>query len=194
VKRAIDRDPILREARARISTAEAAARAIGAELRPDLVLSGTFSGRMGTADPTNGPVPGRAGPLPTVPNWDVGLVLRWPFWDPVVRARRDAAASRAAVARADLSVEARQSQAAVARAYVDFDVARATLASLERSVEAARANSAQADARFKAGLGTSLELADAEGLRTDAEIQLAVGRFDILRERALLTRLLAEEL
>jgi outer membrane protein TolC len=194
VRRAIEHDPALQEARARIATAEAAARAIGAELRPDIVLSGTFSGRMGTADPSGGPVPGRAGPLPTVPNWDVGLVLKWPLWDGVVRARREAAASRADVARADLSVEARQDEAAVARAYVDLDVARATLASLERSVEAARANSAQADARFKAGLGTSLELADAEALRTDAEIQLAVGRFDILRARARLTHLLAEEL
>jgi outer membrane protein TolC len=194
LRRALDHDPSLQEARAQIAVAEAAARAIGAERRPDLVLTGTFSGRMGTADPAGGPVPGRAGPLPTVPNWDVGLVLRWPFWDPVVRARRDAAASRGEVARADLAAGARQAEAAVARAYVDLDVARATLASLERAVEAARANGAQADARFKAGLGTSLELADAEALRTDAEIQLAVGRFDILRGRAVLTRLLAEEL
>jgi outer membrane protein TolC len=194
IKRALERDPALREAHARIAGAEAAARAIGAELRPDLALTGTFSGRMGTADPSGGPVPGRAGPLPTVPNWDVGLVLRWPFWDAVVRARSDAAARRAEVARAELAAQSRVEEAAVARAYVDLEVARATLASLERAVEAARANGAQADARFRAGLGTSLELADAEALRTDAEIQLAVGRFDVLRGRAVLTRLLAEEL
>jgi outer membrane protein TolC len=64
---------------------------------------------------------------------------------------------------------------------------------LARAVEAAQANYAQAEARFKAGLGTSLELADAEAVRTDAEIQLAVGRYDALRARAFLARLFAEE-
>jgi outer membrane protein TolC len=194
VRRALEREPALREAQARAAGAEQAARAIGAELRPDLALTATISGRMGTADPSGGPVPPPAGPLPTVPNWDLGVVLRWPFGDAVVRARREAAARRAEVARTELAVASRAAEAAVARAYVAFELARATLTSLERAVDAARANGAQADARFKAGLGTSLELADAEALRTDAEIQLAVGRFDVLRGRAVLTRLLAEEL
>ena len=193
IQRAIARDPALLDARSQIASAETTARAIGAELRPDLVLTGTFSGRMGTAEPSSGPVPTRAGPLPTVPNWDLGVVLRWPFWDAVVRARRDAAASRAEVARGELATAAREEEAAVARAYVELDVARATLGSLGHAVEAAVANGAQADARFRAGLGTSLELADAEALRTDAEIQLAVGRFDVLRARAVLARLLAED-
>jgi len=61
-------------------------------------------------------------------------------------------------------------------------------------VDAAHANYAQAEARFKAGLGTSLELADAEAVRTDAEIQLAIGRFEALRARAVLGRLTAEGL
>jgi outer membrane protein len=158
------------------------------------VLTGTFSGRIGTATPSGGPVDDKYGPLPSVPNWDVGLVLRWPLFDAVVRARRDAAASRAEVARADLAVLCRAATAAVDGAYVDLDIAQATLGSLARAVDAAVANDAQADARFKAGLGTSLELADAEALRTDAEIQLAVGRFDVFRARAVLIRLLAEEL
>jgi outer membrane protein len=76
---------------------------------------------------------------------------------------------------------------------VTAQVAQVALVALRRSVDAARANYAQADARFKAGLGTSLELADAEAVRTDAEIQLAVGEYDIQRARAALARLLAEE-
>jgi outer membrane protein len=194
VRAAFARAPGLQEARARLASAESVARAIGAESRPDLVLTGTFSGRIGTATPSGGPVDDKYGPLPSVPNWDVGLVLRWPLFDAVVRARRDAAASRAEVARADLAVLCRAATAAVDGAYVDLDIAQATLGSLARAVDAAVANDAQADARFKAGLGTSLELADAEALRTDAEIQLAVGRFDVFRARAVLIRLLAEEL
>jgi len=189
---ALTRDPVLLEARARASTADALATAIGAELRPDLALTATLSGRAGTAPPSSGSISDRYGPLPLVPNWDVGLVLRWPLYDPVVAARREAAASRADVARADLAFLSQQEGAAVEQAYVSLEVSQAALVSLGRAVEAAQANYAQAEARFKAGLGTSLELADAEAVRTDAEIQLAVGEFDARRARAVLGRLIAE--
>jgi outer membrane protein TolC len=189
---ALERDPALQEARARIGAADAVARATGAELRPDLALTATLSGRAGTATPSSGSISDRFGPLPLVPNWDVGLVLRVPLYDAVVAARRDAAASRGDVARADVSALAQQEGAAVQQAYVSLEVSTAALRSLDRAVEAARANYAQAEARFKAGLGTSLELADAEAVRTDAEIQLAVGEFDNRRARAVLGRLIAE--
>ena len=64
--------------------------------------------------------------------------------------------------------------------YEAVQVAQAALIGLQRAVDAAHANYAQAEARFKAGLGTSLELADAEAVRTETEIQLAVGRYDVL--------------
>jgi outer membrane protein TolC len=194
LERAIARDPVLDEARSRVRGADAVTRAIAAEMRPDLALTATFSGRAGTATASTGSVSDKYGPLPTVPNWDVGLVLRWPLYDPVVNARRGAAGARAEAARADAATLSQQETAAVEQAYVSLDVARNALGSLAEAVEAARANYAQAEARFKAGLGTSLELADAESLRTDAEIQLAVGEFDALRARALIGRLIAEGL
>ena len=193
LKQALERDPSLQEARARVRGAEAVTEAIGAELRPDLVLSATFSERAGTATPSSGPVSPDYGPLPNVPNWDLGLLLRWPIYDPVVAARRHAAAARIDVARADLESMAQQESAAVQQGYEEVQVAQAALVGLQRAVDAAHANYAQAEARFKAGLGTSLELADAEAVRTETEIQLAVGRYDVLRARALLARLFGEE-
>ncbi|HEY8925074.1 MAG TPA: TolC family protein [Polyangia bacterium] len=189
IRRALDRDPTLDEARSRIRGGEALARAIGAEMRPDLSLTATLSARDGTAANAD---PYRY--LPGVPNWDAGLVLRVPLYDPVVSARRDAAAARVEAVRADLATLTQQERAAVQRAYVALEVSRAALVSLTRAVDAAHANYAQAEARFKAGLGTSLELADAEAVRTDAEIQLAIGRFEALRARAVLGRLTAEGL
>jgi outer membrane protein len=194
LQQAIDRDPLLQEARSRVAGAQAASDAIAAELRPDLALTATFSGRAGSADSTSGPADNRYGPLPVLPNWDVGLVLRWPLYDPVVGARQKAAAARTEVARADVAVLSQAEAGAVQEAYLGLEIAQATLTSLDRAVAAARANYAQAEARFKAGLGTSLELADAEALRTDAEIQLAVGQFEALRTRAVLARLMAEGL
>src|SRR5262249_22958646 len=95
-------------------------------------------------------------------------------------------------ARADLAAQTQQEAAVVQQSYVTVEIAQAAVVGLQRAVEAATANYAQAEARFKAGLGTSLELADAEAVRTDAEIQLAVGRYDVLRARAFLARMLGE--
>jgi outer membrane protein TolC len=71
-------------------------------------------------------------------------------------------------------------------------VARDVLPGLQHAVDAAHANYAQADARFRSGLGTSIELADAEAVRTDAEIRLALGQFELARARAAFGRSIAE--
>jgi len=187
------RDPVLQETRARLATQQAITRAIGAEMRPDILLTGTFSGRAGGATPNAGPAANGGGWLPDVPNWDAGLVLRWPLFDGIVAARQRASSARERALLSNLEAIVQQEVAAIQRAYVGAAVARASLASLARSVDAARENYAQAEARFKAGLGTALELADAEYLRTDAEIQLAGGQYELSRARAVLGKLLAEE-
>jgi outer membrane protein len=190
---AATRDPVLQEARARLATQQAITRAIGAEMRPDILATGTFSGRSGGATPSSGVAANYGGWLPDVPNWDVGLILRWPLFDGIVNARQRASSARERTLQSELEAVVQQEVSEIQRAYVAAEVAQASLASLTRSVEAAVANYAQAEARFKAGLGTALELADAEYLRTDAEIQLAGGQFELSRARAVLGKLLAEE-
>ena len=187
------RDPVLFEARARIKAQQAVTRAIGTETRPDLMLTAALSGRAGGAAPSAGSSATYAGLVPDVPNWDVGLVMRWPFYDAVVAARQRASAAREQALQSDLAAIVQRESAGIQQAYVSTQVARASLGCLQRSVDAARANYAQAEARWKAGLGTALELADAEYLRTDAEIQLAGGQFELSRARAILGKLLAEE-
>ena len=147
----------------------------------------------GGATPNSGPQATYGGWLPDVPNWDIGLILRWPLYDGVIAARQRASAAQEAAFSSDLEAISQQESAAIQLAYVTTEVARAQLTSLQRAVDAARANYAQAEARFKSGLGTALELADAEYLRTDAEIQLAGGQFELSRARAVLGKLIAEE-
>jgi outer membrane protein len=185
-------DPILQAALARLRAQQAATRAIQAELRPNLALSATFSGREGGAPPASGDVGEHEGSLPAVPNWDVGLILRWPLYDGVVLARRDASLQREQVRKAELDLVKQQQVAAIGQAHVNVTVTRAALAALEHALEAAKANYDQADARFKAGLANTVELADAEAVRTEAEIQLALGRLEVARARAELGRLIAE--
>lgn len=193
-KQAAAADPRLREAIAQLQAAEARTHAIDAEARPSFELTATVSARAGGALPSgNGEAAKLDGWVPNVPNWDLGVVFTWPLFDANVNARAEAARSDER-ARSEEIAEVRHDQVAAIRlAYATVVVARTALPGLQRSVDAALANYAQADARFKAGLGTSVELADAEGVRTDAEIQLALGNFELARARAELGRTIAEE-
>ena len=147
-----------------------------------------------TGTPTAGPPVSGAGWVPEVPNWDVGLVLSWPLFDGVIAARRDAARAAEQVRRDEIDVRREQETADVRQGFVRVEVARTALIGLENTVVASRANYAQADARFGAGIGNAVELADAEALRTDAEIQLAIGQFALARARAAFGRAIAEGL
>jgi outer membrane protein len=186
------RDPRILGAIAQLRTQEDQTRAIRAATRPDLSLTGTISGRAGGAPPSSGDSAQYDGWLPNVPNWDVGAVFSWPLFDPVVHARAEASHSAEQVRREELNQARFEEVAAIREAYVDVVVAREALPALQQSLEAARANWAQADARFRAGLGTAVELADAEALLADGEINLALGVFDVARTRAVFGRRIAE--
>lgn len=195
IQQASARDPRVLEAVARLRAEEQRTRAIAAELRPNLSLTASLSGRAGGAPPSgNGESANASGFLPNVPNWDVGLVFSWPLFDGVIGARKDASRALEEVRRQEVAVVKTQQIAAIRQTYVAFDVARAAIPGLQRAAEAARGNYAQAEARFRSGLGTSVELADAEALRTDAEIQVALGQFQLARARSELGRAIAEGL
>jgi outer membrane protein len=187
------RDPRLLAAIAALRAEEQRTTAIGAQLRPRPFLDGhdLRTRRRGAAFGQRRAAAG-AGWLPNVPNWDVGVVLGWPIFEGTIQARRDASRAREEVRRDEVAGVQQEQVAAIRRAYAAVDVARAVLPGLERAVEAAHANYAQADARFRAGLGTSVELADAEALSTEAEIQVALGQFEIARARAAFGRAVAE--
>ncbi len=195
IQQAAARDPRILEAVSRLKAEEERTRAIGAELRPDVSLTATISGRAGGATPSgNGEAANAGGWLPNVPNWDVGLVLSWPLFEGTINARKEASRAVQEVRRDEIALVRYQQVAAIHEAYGAVVVARTMLPGLQHAVDAAIANYAQADARFKAGLGTSVELADAEAIRTDAEIRAVLGQFEVTRARAAFGRTIAEGL
>ncbi|HEX7479127.1 MAG TPA: TolC family protein [Polyangiales bacterium] len=195
LRQAAARDPAILELLAQLQADELKTRAIASELRPDLSLTATVSGRAGGAPPSgNGRAALADGFVPDVVNWDLGVVFTWPLFDATVGARKAASLADAQVRRAELASARYQQAAAIRAAYLAVDVARMALPARKRAVQAAQANHAQADARFRAGLGTSVELADAEALREQAEVQLAVGQFELARARAAFGRAIAEGL
>ena len=188
------KDPSVRAAQARVAAQEATTRVFTTALLPELFITGTLSGRAGGAPTPTGAVPSGSGYVPNVPNWDAAIVLSWPVLDFGVFAQRSASQSQERARQAELVEAGQQSTTAIEQAYASLEVAQAAVPGLQEALNAAVANSAQADARFREGLGTSVELADSEALRTDAEIQLAVGRFEVARARAYLGRVIAEGL
>jgi outer membrane protein TolC len=188
------RDPRFAQALAQLRATEEQARAIGAQLRPDLSLTATVTGRAGGATPSSGSIPNGDGWVPSVPNWDVGVVLSWPLFDATIAARRDAVETQEQLRHDEIDVVREREIATVRESYVKVQVARTALVALQNAVVAARANYQQADARFGAGIGNAVELADAEAVRTDAEIQLALGQFELARARAAFGRAIAEGL
>ena len=191
LQRAQARDPAIAAAIADLRAAEQHTRAVGAELRPDLSLTGTLSGRAGGA---GGAPPSGDGWIPSVPNWDVGAIFSWPLFNGVIDARRNAAQTVEQVRHDEIDIARDQLIARVRRTFEQVQVSRSAIAALQSQVVAARANYAQADARFGAGIGNAVELADAEAVRTDADIQLAIGQFDLARDRAAFGRAIAEGL
>jgi outer membrane protein len=195
IRMAADKDPLLAAAVARLAAQEKTTTAIGAALRPNLFATATISGRAGGQPPSGtAPVPEGSGFLPDVPNWDVGLVLSWTLFDGVTVASRKASEVAEGARKEEIALYREREVAAVTQGFVRVNVARDAVPALRGAVRGALANYAQADARFQAGLGNAVELADAEALRTDAEVQLALGLFDVARARAIFGRAIAEGL
>lgn len=185
---AAKKNPAIVAALARLRAANAEVSATTRELLPNLSATAGLSGRAGGVKPTSAGVPYGDGWLPDVPNWYAGLVLQWNIFDGTVLARRDAAKARADAAQADLQTARMTVGLDVERAWLDLNATLEVMPGLQTAVDAARANMAQADARFRAGLGNIIELADAEAILINAELQLAVGQFSVDRARAVIGR------
>jgi outer membrane protein len=193
VQRALQKEPQLQASLARIQAQEDQTRAAFAQLRPDLFLAGTLNARAGGTQPSgSAPVPAGNGWIPNVPNWQVAVVLSWPLFDGTLWARGKASQELEGVRREEAALVRQQVVARVDNAYVMVIVARAALPRIQASVDAARANYAQAEARWKAGLGTPTELADAAALWVEAQTGLALGEFELARSRAAFGRAIAE--
>jgi outer membrane protein TolC len=123
------------------------------------------------------------------PSWSVGLSLTWQAYDGgraaadvrVARANRESALAQRDALLLDLTT-----QLDSARAQIDANRA-ATLASTE-AVDAARAQLELAEARYAQGLGSQIELADAQTAVTTAEGNLIQSEFQLASAWATLRR------
>jgi outer membrane protein len=175
------RRPELAQAELQISAAEASLTATARGNRPVLAASAQTAWDPGTSDWS---------PEPT---WSAGLTLSWQIFDGG-RTRAESKIARAQVTSAQASRDALlvqlTSQLDAARAQIVAN--RANVAASSEAVTAARAQLQLADARYAQGLGSQIELADAQTAVTTAEGNLVQAEWRLADAWAQLRRGLGE--
>jgi outer membrane protein TolC len=175
-------NPIAAEQSAVIEQTKAQLKALERSYFPRFYLQGSAYAR-GTSAETDGKLLGGVNGLaPSVQNYALGFTVTFPALDlPSVQAREAAqsAAVRAQTARYhQIAIDLRaQWNAAVAT----LQGARKIAANTPTQVSAARAAVQQATARYQSGLGNIDEVAEAQRLLTQAEIDDALARLGIWR-------------
>ena len=181
-ERSVDGHPVAAVEQAEIASREARIEAIKKEWRPRFLAQSALYGR-GTGARLDGSFQGSAhGLVPSEGNWAVGFNMNFDLLD----YKRN---------RAELQVEAhhlerdRARQAAVTqalrgdvtRARIAVQSARAIAENTPVELEAAEALETQAQARYKAGLGTVVEVAEAQRLLRQAEVDDSLASLGIWR-------------
>ena len=175
-------NPWVREQSAAVDEAKARLRTLDKQWVPRFSLQGTTYARGTGANPDFTTQGGLNGLAPTFYNWGVGLSVTFPLLDrEPIRAQQ---AQQSATVRAEESryrlvvtdLETRRNRALAA-----IEAARRVAALTPVQLAAARAADAQARARYKSGLATVSEVADAQRVLAQAEIDDHLARLSIWR-------------
>jgi outer membrane protein TolC len=175
-------NPIAAEQNSVIARTQAELRALERSYFPRVVAQAAAYARGTGADNDGTRLGGFNGLAPNFQNYAVGLTVTFPIFDlPAIRARKS---EQSAVIRAET---ARYEQLAVDlraqwnRAVASLLGGRRIAANTPIQVTAARSATEQATARYESGLGTIDQVADAQRLLTQAEIDDALARLSVWR-------------
>lgn len=163
-----------------IDTTIAREKAISREWFPHISALASVQSRGSGAN--HGNWLNRNGFLPDVPNWMVGLTATFPIMDIFqirIRQNMERANERAARARYAETIQILKGQDAVAKAEIEGAIRRA--ANAPAFVKAAQDTVTRARIRYKVGLGTVVDVAEAERLLTDAQVISDTAAIDVWR-------------
>jgi len=174
---ALRRRPDYMQVKARETAAEATVRQTFRQFLPDVTGTGTYGGT------------GSDFPLGEI--WAAGVTLSWTWFDGLnnvaryreAKANLDAAKNRTRVLELQIRQEAEQ-------AYLALGEAEERIGAAQKGVESAQENFRLAQGRFDAGVGTIIELADAQLALTRAQSTEAQGLADFRIARARLEKAL----
>ncbi len=174
--------PQLAEQRAAVEESAAALEAAAKSWRPRFTLTAAAYARGTGAMPDGATLAGLSGLGPNIFNWGVGLALNFPLFElPAWKARKDAALHEERAEKARQLQMQRELNTAVARARAALDAARRIAENTPVQLKAARDAEAQSMARYRDGLATLAEAAEAQRMLVLAEIDDSLARLNVWR-------------
>ncbi|HZS44203.1 MAG TPA: TolC family protein [Blastocatellia bacterium] len=148
---------------------------------PKFYLQSAFYAR-GTADLLNGQIDNSKGWYPNVVNWASGVQITFPTLDIFsIRARRKVETNNEVAERARYDQTVQTIKAQELRARSEVEGARRIAANTPVQLKAAQETQIRATARYQADLTNVVEVAEAQRLLTQAEIEDAVARLKVWR-------------
>jgi outer membrane protein TolC len=178
----VEAHPLAQAQQADIAVVEAKRLAVAKEWRPTFELQSALYAR-GTGARTDGTFQGGGhGLAPSEGNWAVGFNVRFPLFDyKQTRIRRQIEQHHEETERARHDRLLQELQGQQARARIAIDAARRIAENTPVELDAARTLEGQAQARYRAGLGTVIEVAEAQRLLRQAEVENSLARLGVWR-------------
>jgi len=177
-------NPAAQEQGAAIEEARARLKSLERSYYPRFNVQGAAYARGSGALPNGAALGGVNGLGPTVQNWGLGFTASFPLFElPALHARQAAqsAAIRTEKSRYDQVLSELTGRVNIAKA--SLEGARRVAENTPVATEAARAAVQQATARYQAGLGNVVDVAEAQRLLTQSEIDDALARLSVWRAK-----------
>ncbi len=167
---------------AAVTEVKARERALDRIYFPRLYLQGAAYAR-GTGLQPGGRTGGAASGLgPNIQNWALGAAVTFPAFDWFsIRARKEIEVHNERNAAANYDQTLQDLTGQIERAKAILEGARRVAQNTPIQIEAARTTEQQATARYRAGLGNITEVAEAQRLLTQAEIDDSLARLGVWR-------------
>jgi outer membrane protein len=119
------------------------------------------------------------------PSWNAGVTLTWPiFQGGLTRGQLAQAHGNLDSVRAQLEVERLQVRVDVEQAVLTVRSAKAAIAATEEALTNARIQLSLAEGRYTQGVGSIIELGDAQLIETNAEAQVVQAKYQLAAARA----------
>jgi outer membrane protein TolC len=175
-------NPYAKEQEAAVAEAEARRAALDRVYFPKFNLQGSSYARGTGANP-DGTIGGTlAGFGPNIQNWAVGFTVNFSAMDlPSIRIRKEIEQHRQLAESAKYDQLLVDLNARLEKAWAMLEGARRVAGELPVQLEAARAAEQQATARYKAGLATFVDVADAQRILTQTEIDDSLAKLNVWR-------------
>src|SRR5215510_996386 len=179
---AVSQHPSAQVANKAIAEVRAREHALDRSYFPRFNFQSAFSGRGSGARPNGTVGSGTDGLATNRNNWAVGLTATFPVFDIFsIRSRKqvEMANERASMDQYDQVVQDLTGQ--LQRAQIGLDSAQRVAANTAVELQSAQLTNQQAEARYRAGLATLIEVADAQRLLVQAESDNAVATLSVWR-------------